>query len=217
MGNQVGNIQTTDSSRSSLFKVSAAAALIEGILLLIGVLGLMTALLQPGNTTGLLPALQNNWLIVIFKLHAGFGGIQIGFLHVLDFLDIAILALAGIMYFGLYAVIWRTSRIWSIVASIQPFLGIVLFIVTKSAGRSAVMGAALVISLVMLRSRIFNKATAYWESWQAFCYWSVTSAQACLLGDSRYSLWHCIHSLNYVVLSDCPKAYSAGTISKRMG
>ena len=36
-----------------------------------------------------------------------------------------------------------------------------LFLVTRNTGRSAAMGAALVISLVMLRSRIFARAIAY--------------------------------------------------------
>jgi hypothetical protein len=161
MGNQVRDTQTVDSRWSSLYKVSGAAALVAGILLLIGMLNLLTAVLSPGSAGGWLPALQNNWLILIFKLHAGFSGAQIGLLHSLDFLDIVILALAGAMYLSLYAALGRTSKIWSIVAAIQPFLGIVLFIATKTAGRSAAMGATLVISLVMLRSSLFKKATAY--------------------------------------------------------
>jgi len=82
-------------------------------------------------------------------------------LHVLNFLDIAILALVGTMYLGLYAALRRTSRIWSIIALMQPFLGIVIFIATANAGRSTVMGAGLVISAVMLRSNIFKRVTAY--------------------------------------------------------
>ena len=72
-----------------------------------------------------------------------------------------ILALVGIMVLGLSAALAKTSRIWSAIAAIQPFLGIVLLIATKTVGRSAVMGAALVISLVMLRSNAFGKPTAF--------------------------------------------------------
>jgi hypothetical protein len=159
--NQVSSIETTDSASKPLYKVAGAASLTAGVLLLIAMISLITAGLHPGTTNSWLSPFQDNWLIVIFKLHAGFRGVQIDLLHILDFLDIAILALVGTMYLGLYVVLRRTSKIWSIAAAIQPFLGIVLFIATKTAGRSGVMGAGLVISLVMLRSNIFKKVTAY--------------------------------------------------------
>jgi hypothetical protein len=99
--------------------------------------------------------------MVIFKLHAGFKGVGSSRLYELNFLDIAIMALIGTMYIGLYAALRRTSKLWSLIALVQPFLGIAIFITTKSAGRSGVMGAGLVISFVMLRSNIFNKVTAF--------------------------------------------------------
>ena len=71
------------------------------------------------------------------------------------------MVLVAIMFLGLYAALRRASKIWSIIALVQPFLGIVIFIATNSAGRSAVMGAVLVISFVMLRSNTFSNATAY--------------------------------------------------------
>lgn len=159
--NQVANIESTDSASKPLYKVAGAASLTTGVLLLIAMISLITSVLQSSTPSSWLLPFQNNWLIVIFKLHAGFRGVQADLLHILDFLDIAILALVGTIYLGLYVALRRTSEIWSIVAAIQPFLGIVLFIATKTAGRSGVMGAGLVISLVMLRSNIFNKVTAY--------------------------------------------------------
>jgi len=161
MGNQVTDTRTVDSRRSWLYKVSGGAALGAGIVLLVGMLIVMTTVLVPRSASGWLAALQDNWLITIFKLHAGFGGVQIGLLDGVDLLDLAILALAGLAVLGVCAALWRTSRIWSIVAAIQPFLGIMLFIATKTAGRSAAMGAALVISLVMLRSSVFDRSIAY--------------------------------------------------------
>ena len=159
--NQSTNTETAHSRLRWLYNISGAAALIVGTLLLIAVISLIITVLQPNPTVGWLSALENNWLVVIFKLHAGFSGVQSGLLHVLNLLDIAILALVGVMYLGLYAALRRTSRIWSIIAAIQPFLGIVLFLATRTAGRSGVMGAGLVISIVMLRSDIFKKFTAY--------------------------------------------------------
>lgn len=151
--------ETASSRWNWLYRIGGTAALIAGVLFLIAVFDLIITWLQLGTTNGWLSPFQNNWLAVIFKLHAGFGGVQIDLLHVLNFLDIAILALVGTMYLGLYAALRRTSRIWSSVALALPFLGIVLFIATKTAGRSSVMGAGLVISVVMLRNNIFNKVT----------------------------------------------------------
>jgi len=150
-----------DSTRNIFYKVGGGAALTAGILLLVAMLGLISSVLQPGAINGWLSLLMNNWLIVIFKLHAGFFGVQIDQLHILNLLDFSILVLAGTIVLGLYAALRRTSRFWSIIALVQPFLGMILFIATKNAGRSGVMGAALVISGVMLRSNIFNRVTAY--------------------------------------------------------
>jgi hypothetical protein len=150
------NSETANSRWSWLYKISGVAALIAGALLLIAMASLIVEALQPDWISPF-----QNWLIVIFKLHAGFSAVEINLLHVLNFLDIAILALVGTMYLGLYAALMRTSRIWSIIALVQPFLGIVIFIATANAGRSTVMGAGLVISAVMLRSNIFKRVTAY--------------------------------------------------------
>jgi len=144
-----------------LYKVGGAAALITGVLFLIAVIDFIITGFQPGIINGWLSLLQNNWLVVIFKLHAGFNGVQPDLLYVLNLLDIAIMALVGTMYLGLYAALGRTSKVWSIIALAQPFLGIVIFIATNTAGRCGVMGASLVISFVMLRSSIFGKETAY--------------------------------------------------------
>jgi hypothetical protein len=65
------------------------------------------------------------------------------------------------MLVGLYMALRRTSRLWALIALAQPILGIVLFLATKTAGRSSVMGAELVISMVMLRSNLFTRRTAY--------------------------------------------------------
>jgi hypothetical protein len=75
-------------------------------------------------------------------------------------LDVSILALAAIVHLSLFAALRPTSKIWSVVAVVQPFLAIALFLITALLGRSAVMGAGLVISCVMLRSNIFSKTIA---------------------------------------------------------
>lgn len=159
--NRVANAEAAESRWNWLFKVSGLASLILGVIFLIGMVSLITAGLRPGTITGWLSLFQNNWLVVLFKLNAGFDGVQFDLLYGLNPLDIAIMSLAATMNLGLYAALRRTSRVWSMIAAVIPFLGIVLFIATEIAGRSGVMGAGLVISFVMLRSNIFGKVTAF--------------------------------------------------------
>lgn len=161
MTNQFSANKDVTSHQSWLFKLSGTAALITGCMLIFSLASLIAGILQPGITSSQPSLLQANWLIVIFKLHAGFSGVHIDLLHILNLLDITILAFVGLMFLGLYATLRRVSQFWSIVAMLQPFLGIILFIITKSAGRSGVMGGGLVISLVMLKSGIFRKTIAY--------------------------------------------------------
>jgi hypothetical protein len=158
--NQVAHAETADSRWNWIYKVSGVAALILGVLFLVAMMSLITTGLRPGTLNGWLSLFQNNWLVVLFKLNLGFDGVQFDLLYGLNPLDIAIMTLVAMMYLGLYAALRRTSRIWSIIAAVIPFLGIVVFIATKLAGRSGVMGAGLVISFVMLRSNNFSKVIA---------------------------------------------------------
>jgi hypothetical protein len=144
-----------------LYKISGTAAVIAGALLLIAALNLIVVGFHPGTINGRPLPFQDNWLVVIFKLLAGFTEVRMSLLHVLNFLDIAILALAGLTVLGLYIALRSTSKIWAMIALAQPFLGILLFIATQNAGRSSVMGAVLVISFILLRNKFFNRSTAY--------------------------------------------------------
>ncbi len=102
--------------------------------------------------------IANNWLVKFFKLNAGISGESI-YLFIL--LDILIMGLVGIMSLALYPAFKKVSKIWSIIAICQPFLGIVIFIITQSAGRSGVLSGVLTISIIMLWSNNFSKITAY--------------------------------------------------------
>jgi hypothetical protein len=159
--NQVTDAETADLSWNWLYKVGGAAALIVGVLVLIAGIDLIITGLQPSTLYSWLSLFGNNWLILLFTLHAGVNGVQLDRLYVLNLLDIVIMVLVATLFLGLYVALRRASKIWSIIALAQPFLGIVIFIATNSAGRSAVMGAVLVISFVMLRSDTFSNATAY--------------------------------------------------------
>ncbi len=78
------NVETADSRWRWLYKIGGAAALIAGVLFLIAVIDLIITGLQPGTTKGWLSLFQNNWLVVLFKLHTGFNGVQSDLLYVLN-------------------------------------------------------------------------------------------------------------------------------------
>jgi hypothetical protein len=145
----------------NLYRVSGAAALILFVLFLIGISGVIIAGTQPDSQNGWLSPFQNNWLVVLFKINAGFSGVQSDLLAVLNLLDLVIMALFGAMVLALYAALRSTYRIWAVVAASLPFLGIVVFLITGTAGRSGLLLAGLIISALMLRSRDFSLVTAY--------------------------------------------------------
>ena len=153
--------QPEDVRWGRLYKISAGSGLVCGALLFAGMISQMSAALRSGPGPGWLAALQGIWLIVIFKLLAGSSGVGLDLLTGIKLLDLVFLVLVGVVHLGLYAALRRNSRAWSIVAAVQPWLGIALLFATSTAGRSAVMGAALVASLVMLGSALFKKTAAY--------------------------------------------------------
>jgi hypothetical protein len=133
----------------TMYRISGVVAITLGTLFLISIINLWQTLST------------DNWLIKLFKLNAGFSGITIDIMHELSLPDVVILILVAGMYLGLYVALSKSCKIWSAIALVQPFLAIVLFIATEQVGRSAVMGAGLVISAVMLRSSIFTKSNAF--------------------------------------------------------
>ncbi len=161
MGKQASTTPAMQPGIRWLYRLSGVAGLLVAIILLAGAIAAVAQGREPATTARGLAEIKDNWLILIFKLHAGFKGVDLASLQGLHLLDLDILVLVAIMYLGLYAALRRVSPIWTVVAAVQPFLGIALFVATKSAGRSAVMGAALVISLVMLAGQVFDKPVAY--------------------------------------------------------
>ena len=161
--NQVTYIETADSRWNWLYKIGGLAALIVFVLFLIGIIGVIAVGRQPATANDWSTPFQNNWLVVLFKLNAGFSGVQPDLLHVLNLLDIVIMALFGTMFLALYVALRRTNKVWSVVATSLPFLGIAIFLITSTAGRSGLLVGGLIISAVMLQSRIrgFSKVSAY--------------------------------------------------------
>ncbi len=150
--------------RKWIYWIASACALGAALLFLAGILG---------------SAKGDNWLITIFKLHAGWNGVQLIQLYRVNPLDLTLLALIATTYIGLYLALHRSHPVLAAIAAVQPPLGILLFLLTQNAGRSAVMGAGLAISLAMLRGGPFNK----WLGWTG-----LVSSILLLAGDLGTSL-----------------------------
>jgi hypothetical protein len=158
--------QITDSTpvnfrNTLLSRIGAVAALTTGTLLLVAIVSLFTSILQLGKLGGWLLLLQNNWLVLIFKLHAQSTGIHSDILQGLNIWDIIILALVGILCLSLSTVFRKASKIWTLIAFTLTLAAIALYLVTQLAGRSTVMLSVLIISIVMLSNKTFNKVTIY--------------------------------------------------------
>ena len=154
------NIEAKGFTWKWLYKVSGVAALLLGGAFLVAMVSLITTIHQPGASNEWLLLFQNNWLMVLFKLNAGVEGTAFENLHGLNGLDIGIMALVAVTYVGLCFALRRISKVWSIIAAALLVLGILVFIATKLAGRSGVMAAGLIISILLLRSDLFGKMTA---------------------------------------------------------
>ncbi len=139
-----------------LLIIASASALGAGLLFLAGL-----SVLRDPYAGSLLTQLGNNWLVTIFRLLAGDAGIQASELYRLNALDLILLLLIAVTQAGLYHALHTRRRTLALIALVQPPLGMLLFLLTHSAGRCAVMGAGLVISVAMLISPIFSK----WTGW----------------------------------------------------
>ena len=127
---------------SGLSRLGGLSAILVAVLLLVSLLSFFVTL--PG--LGL-----RNWLVVLFALNAGLGGLPADPLRVLNPLDFAVLILVGVTFLSLRPALGRANRIWSAVAAALPFAGLAILLATHLAGRSSLMGAGLVVAFLMIR------------------------------------------------------------------
>jgi hypothetical protein len=120
------------------------AAMLVAAMLLIGAVAF--ALAVPGLAL-------RNWLVVLFGINGGAGGLSRDSLRLFNPFDVALLVLVGVTFLGLWPALGRANRTWMAIAVALPFAGIAVLAVTNLAGRSSVMGAGLVIAFLMSRSR----------------------------------------------------------------
>lgn len=90
------------------------------------------------------------WLVVLFGINAEYGDVTPETLRSVRLVDVLLLLLAGTTYAGFWPGPGTSHVGWMVLAVGQPLLGIVILLVTKLAGRSALMGGAFVLSILML-------------------------------------------------------------------
>ena len=205
---QVSNAEAVDSNWIGLYKIGGTAALILTILLLIPIFFIIA-----GSQTGIV--LQNNFLVLIFKLHAGFSGIEEGALGGLNFPDITIIVLVGVMTLALYPALKQVNMAWAIAATSLPFIGLALFLITHEIGRSGILASGLIISLIMLRGNIFGRSTALVGILAHSCFliadisiafgYSITLAAIMGIGYVLFLIWFILIGLGFLKLGKSGK------------
>jgi hypothetical protein len=150
---QTPQVDIKPSQNHWLPKISAAAALLTGIMMLFALISLVAG-------KSILSSFENNWLVILFKINAGYEGFSFDRLQGIHILDVAILVLAGITYLGIANITQRAGKIWAVIGAALPFIGIGILFITKLAGRSAVMGGGLIIACVMWCNKAFGKGIA---------------------------------------------------------
>jgi len=144
-----------------LCKLGALAAVVIFVLLLIGMIGIITEALGFAVTSNWITPFYNNWLSVLFKLNIRMDGITPDSLTVLNPVDVLIMVLFSLLFLTLFAILSNTTKLWSAIATCLPILGIIVYLITKTAGRSGLLIGGLVYSIVMLRSKNFSRVSAY--------------------------------------------------------
>lgn len=125
----------------TLPRVGGSAALVTDAILFLGLVGL--AAQQQGLGV-------KNWLIVLFQINSGY--FRLDSLRTLNPIDVAVLALVGLTFLGLWPTLGRLHRIWMGIAIAMPFAGIAVLLITGLSGRTAVMGAGFIVAVLMLVS-----------------------------------------------------------------
>lgn len=121
------------------------AAAVAVVVLPVGVAGLALGVdtLQP-------------WVAVLFGINARMSGMSMGSLGVVKAIDVAVLALAGIGFAGFWPGPGRPHRVTMALAVLLPVAGIVVLLVSRLAGRSGLMGGALVLSALLIGARWYR-------------------------------------------------------------
>ena len=151
-----------ESAGARLFgRIAGIAGIVCSLLLFTALVAVVVRGVNSSILNRELGGLLNNWLVTLFKLHFGVDGITNGMLRGVALTDVVILLLTTAVGVGLWFVLKSTTMAWSIVGMVLPVLGLILFIATQLAGRSAVMAAVLFFALITLWSSGFDRIAPF--------------------------------------------------------
>jgi hypothetical protein len=153
--NQLPDAAAPASRKRLLSVLGGAAALLVAALFITALIPLI------GSDTRTETSAQDNFLTLIFKLHAGISGNHMESLSGLNTLDVVILILVGMMSQAVFPIIRQVNKTWALIAVCLPFVGLGMYVLTHDVGRSGILGSGLVFAALMLRSETFRKTTAY--------------------------------------------------------
>ena len=117
-----------------------------------GIASILTAAILLAGISGLAPTVTRlrPWLVVLVLLNAGRYGLSHESLRRVQPVDVALLLCTGLTYAGFWPGPGASVAWWMALAIAQPLLGVPLLLATHTAGRSGVMGGALVLSILMV-------------------------------------------------------------------
>lgn len=102
--------------------------------------------------------LSGNWLLTIFKIHAGIISNNPNPLFGINLYDIIILMLFLIVCASFLKISNKKNRIWFIISMTLLFLGIIVYLFTGLAGRSAFMASGIFVCIPLIR--VYKNKTA---------------------------------------------------------
>jgi hypothetical protein len=130
-----------------------------GLILASAAICVSVSLIFPEIHNKVIQVISDNWLIIIFKIHTKIISSSINPLHQIKIYDILILTLFSFISICLCRITRKLNKIWLLIASSLPVLGILVLLLTQLAGRSAFMASGLIISIVLLSGGSKNKLT----------------------------------------------------------
>ncbi|UCG04181.1 MAG: hypothetical protein JSW11_09380 [Candidatus Heimdallarchaeota archaeon] len=137
--------ETSSRNESPMWKYIYA---IGGIASLIIAVIFFTALIE--LMTGTFEFFQNNFVIRLIKLHAEYNESANELLQGVNILDLSILVFVCLTVIAFYPTLRNVNETLAIIAICQPFIGILLFLITQEIGRTTTFSTALTISAIIL-------------------------------------------------------------------
>lgn len=128
-------------------RVGGGASLAAAALLILGIVGFYFSHLGLG---------LRNWIVLLFQINSGIGPTPFSTLRIFNPLDVVILVLVALTFLGLWPGPGARHRVLLSLAVVLPLAGVVVLIVTGEAGRSALMGAGVIVAALMLTSHTFR-------------------------------------------------------------